>query len=312
MQRKIFFTILIYIIFFNYAFPKSGSQSTGIIPSAPPVNLHTSLIERKYKGYGYLNFSVVLPVTATPEFSLGSDEGAEYELGNVNYVANGFVYVDKGFINSEKSTEEAWIFGVLTGAIEEGTFIHEGQTFSISHDRSGFFGSKRYSFSKRIDQKESFNVDYNFTSMFSVFFMSGNTRMDSGPVNFGNSYISDYDEQTYGFAYRPTITLQPTFEITDSWSFIPFIGASAFISASFNTWYVNEWEDYLYGTDCQYGCPDSNLTFGFIPIELMIGFDIEWDVNETDTISLSSFFSPALASETESMSEIYILYSTGF
>lgn len=310
-MKFIFLILLLMATAFVHA--KSGKESGGIIPSAPPVNLHTSATERHYKGYGYLNFSVVLPQKATPEFTLGSDEDAEYDIGDTKFSAHGVVYADNGSIKLERSEEHAWIGGVLSGDIESHRFSRDGQNFSVNHDRNGLFLATRNAVSKRLFTKDRLTLDYNFTSMWSVFYFSGDTRIDSGPVS-GQSgrYISDFSETTTGVAYRPMLTLQPTYKYNSTWSIVPFIGATAFLSASYNYWYVNEWEDVLYGKDCFDGCEDSKISFGIIPLEIFVGFDVEWNINKTDTLSLSSFFSAASSTDTESMSELYILYSMAF
>ncbi|MDH5259154.1 MAG: hypothetical protein OEX07_14165, partial [Gammaproteobacteria bacterium] len=57
------------------------------------------------------------------------------------------------------------------------------------------------------------------------------------------------------------------------------------------------------------GCPDGDIFLNFIPVETFVGFDLEFYFGKTDSISLSAFFSAGVSTDTDSMSEVYIVYS---
>ncbi len=290
---------------------KGNTKSEGIIPATPPVNVHTQAVSRRYVGLGYLNFSVKLPISATPGFTLGPDEDATFKVGEAKFDANGLALVGDGLLDREMSHERAWIGGALNASMTNDTFTREGVLFNIDYERSGFFFSRRSAYAWRIGGGgERFVLDIGFSHMWSLYNFSGNSRLESETIS-GESwkYISDFDETTTGFAYRPVLTLQPLIRLGNRVSLIPFVGASAFASLSYSYWEVNEWEDVLYGPDCFDGCPDSQFDADMIPIETIAGFDVEWQVTKKGRLSLSSFFSADAVQADSAVSEVYVIYT---
>ncbi|MDH5518276.1 MAG: hypothetical protein OEY36_10755 [Gammaproteobacteria bacterium] len=286
---------------------KDSASSSGIVPATPPVNVYTSDQDVNYTGFGYLLFNVRLPAEVTPEFTLGTNEDAVWDIGENKFSSNGLVYVHEGKLRKNKSIEKAWIFGTIEGTDANTTFTRDGVTFLKDYQRSGFYLGTRNTSSERLTEYSSFNLDYSFTSMWAAFQLSGRTRIEA----IGANYISDFDGNSVGMLYRPMITIQPVFSLGDSVKFIPFAGASAFISLDFSNWTVNEWQDELYGADCFDGCPDGDLFLNVIPFETFMGFDIEFKLSK-GRISLSSFFSSGVVTNTESMYEVYVVYTSDF
>ena len=288
---------------------KGGSKRTGLVPATPPVNVHTTPTSTEYQGFGYLNFNVTLPTKATPEFTVGplaEDEDATYDTGDVRYSSHGLVYVSEGRLRSNESTEVAWLLGIINTKQIDTEFVKFNTVFDSMYDRSGFYAGKRITKSKRIEQVDFFDMDYSFVSMYATYFLSGNSKIEARGVD---TYVSDFDGNSYGVMYRPMLTLQPVFRFSNYVTFIPFAGLSAFISLDYSDWELNEWEDKLYGVDCLDGCPDSDIFFNVIPLETYFGFDIELHFGNENTLSLSSFFSSGLGINSGNMSEIYLVYT---
>ena len=303
------FVILLAVLIKHPAFAKDSKSNNGIIPATPPVNVYTSDTDINYTGYGYLQFNVELPGFVTPEFTLGTNEDAEWDIGNNKFSSSGLVYVHEGKLRRNKSIEKAWIAGVIEGHSVNNSFIRDGVNFSKNYERSGSYFGSRNTTSQRLAEFSSFNLDYSFTSMWALFQLSGSTRIDATGTA---TYISDFDSSSVGAIYRPILTIQPVISVGDSVKIIPFAGVSAFISLDFSDWTVNQWEDELYGPDCFDGCPDDDLFLNIIPIETFLGFDIEFQLNDMGRISLSSFFSTGVVTNTESMYEVYVIYTNDF
>jgi len=286
---------------------KGKDKNGGFVPATPPVNVYTG-VEQRYTGFGLVNFNVTLPLKGYPEFTLGGDEDAQYTWGDVEYRSKGVIYVDKGELGNLESSESAWVFGKLDGVLLDDYFTKAGVRFTLSHSQSGFFVGTRNTTAKRLTTIGSSVVDYAYTSFWAFYNLNANSRFvaDSGP------YIDDYDTHSFGLAWRPMVTLQPTFKITSSFIVIPFIGAAAFLNLDISSWTVNQWEDRLYGPDCFDGCSDSDINANIIPLETFAGFDIEYVLSDKSKISLASFFSAGVNTDTASMSETYILYSKTF
>ena len=308
---KHFVQILLFLIIFipaQHIEARGKTQSTGLIPATPPVKVHTQNRSVNYHGFGYLNFNVSLPVYATPEFTLGSDEDARWKIGNVEHKSQGLVYVNDGKLRRNKSVENSWIVGKIDSKIKENTFTRDGVLFRVDYSRSGYYFGKRDTTAKRLVNTDFATLDYAYSFMYAAFYLSGNTRIESASAGKGN-YISDWDESTTGFIFRPMITLQPTFHLGSHVNFIPFIGASTFMNANYSSWEVNQWEDELYGPDCFDGCGDADLFFDIIPVETYFGFDIEFKLSDDSVLSLASFFSNRNTTDTKSMSEVYVVYT---
>ena len=306
-----FFTVLCLMLFAGRSLMAASlTGNAGIIPATPPVNVYTSSKGVDYTGVGYLNFDVLLPGKLTPEFTLGNDEDARWTTGDNKFSSNGLVYVYEGKLRKNKSIEKAWVGGLIKGEEDNATFTRDGVLFNNHYERSGLYFGNRSTTSKRLTQSGNYIVDYSITQMWALFQMSGNTRIDSESINNeSNRYISDFDVDSYGAVYRPMITVQPVFTINDSLKFIPFVGASAFVSMELSFWENSEWEDVLYGQDCFDGCPDNDFFLNLIPVELFVGFDVEFMVNRSDRISLSSFFTAGGGTDTDSTSELYVIYT---
>jgi hypothetical protein len=306
-QLHLLALLLVSLFIHNVVLAKGSDRNKGIIPAAPPVNVFTSDTNIDYTGYGYLQFDVTLPGSVTPEFTLGSNEDASWDTGDNRFSSKGLVYVHEGKLRKTKSVEKAWIAGLIEGKADSNSFVRNGVRFINKYERSGFYVGSRNTVSKQLSHTSLYVLDYSFTSMWAAFTLSGNTRIASSSGS--GTYISDFDGSSYGFLYRPVVTIQPVFTLSNSIKFIPFVGASSFLSLDYSYWELNEWEDALYGTDCFDGCPDDDLFFNFIPIETFAGFDVEFYFGKTDSISLSAFFSAGITTDTDSMSEIYIIYS---
>jgi len=305
-MKRIFIALLLLSITMTIAHAQNEQANRGLIPATPPVNVNTSAVESSYKGYGYLKFSVTLPVTTTPEFTLGNDESAPYIIGNMAYTAHNFVFVNQGKRSPDKSTETAWLGGILNGNLVNSTFSKFSTTFNVTSEKSGYVFGKRQTFAKRLNKSESIKIDYALTQMYIGYLFSGTTAYYSqGP----DTYISDFDVSSYGIVYRPLITVQPRFNLGKSISVIPFVGAAAFVNIGLSSWELNRWEDKLYGADCFDGCPDTGSDFAFIPFEAFYGFDVEFHINQTTRLSLSSLFSAGGSTDTERTSEYYLVYS---
>jgi len=308
---------LMALIFCSYflctpVFSKGSSKNKGIIPAAPPVNVITSDVDVDYTGFGYLAFNVILPESITPEFTLG-DEDATWEIGDNEFASKGLVYVHEGKLRQNYSLERAWIAGFVDGESKTDQFVRDGVSFSRKYDRTGGYIGSRNTLSKRLQKNAAFTLDYSFTSMWAFFQLSGQSRVASlTGTPSGTQYVSDFDGNTLGLMYRPVLTIQPVFSIGNALKFIPFAGASAFISVDYSSWELNEWEDVNYGKDCFDGCPDGGFFGNLIPFEAFYGFDVEILIAKTHSISLSTFFAAGLGTDTDSMSEIYIVYSKRF
>ncbi|MDH4274498.1 MAG: hypothetical protein OEW08_05630 [Gammaproteobacteria bacterium] len=306
-------TLLGIVIPLMNANARETGEGTGILPATPPINIHTGIGSAHYVGYGALKFDVILPQYAKPGFTLGKDEDSRFKIGEVDFTAEGLVYVNDGNIAPQESSEGAWMLGTLTGAMKTRGFTRYGVGFNTRYSRSGFVLGKRNTFARRILASNGFILDYGFSSLFGLYHISGNTRMESVPAT-GQlyRYISDFNEDSTGIAYRPMLTLQPTFHLGRWLTMVPFAGVTAFVSADYSSWKVNYWEDVLYGRDCLDGCPDDGFFTHFIPFETFAGFDIELHVSATDTLALSSFFAAANPTNTTNMSEIYLVYTRRF
>ncbi len=284
--------------------------TSGLIPATPPVNVYTSSIDVDYSGVGYLKFDVLLPGKLTPEFTLGNDEDARWTTEDNKFTSNGLVYVYEGRLRKKASIEKAWIGGTIKGTQDNNSFSRDGVTFNNHYERTGLYFGNRHTTTKRLTQTGSYVVDYSITQMWATFQMSGNTRIDSQSIpNESNRYISDFDVDSYGIVYRPMVTIQPVFTLNDAVKIIPFVGASSFVSVELSFWENSEWEDVLYGQDCFDGCADSDFFLNLIPLELFAGFDVEFLVSQSDRLSLSSFFSAGGGTDTDSTSEIYVVYT---
>lgn len=288
-------------------YAKDKTDSAGIIPATPPVNVHTRDVETSYSGFGYLNFNVALTTTAKPAFTLNRDEDAEYELGEVEYRSHGIVYVDKGHLGNLEASEHAWIAGIIDGNLKDDYFYKFGARFNAKVERSGIFVGTRNTTAKRLGGTSGIAVDYAFTSMWAFYNLSGNTRFES--VGGLETYRDDFDENSLGIVYRPMLTIQPRINIGDKFTFIPFAGITAFLNLDYSSWEVNDWYDQNYGRDCIDGCADDGFFTHIIPLESFLGFDLEYQMGPGESISLSAFFAVGSVSDTESMSELYIVYS---
>ncbi len=310
MNRLLFSGLYLTLLPCSSLMAASLAGNAGIIPATPPVNVYTSSVDVDYTGVGYLKFDVLLPGKLTPEFTLGNDEDARWTTGDNKFTSNGLVYVYEGKLRKKESTEKAWVGGLIEGEEDNASFTRDGVTFNNHYDRSGFYFGNRRTVSKRLTRGDSYVVDYSITQMWALFQMSGNTRIDSETINNeSNRYISDFDVDSYGAVYRPMVTVQPVFTINDAVKFIPFVGASAFVSMELSFWENSEWEDVLYGQDCFDGCPDNDFFLNLIPLEIFMGFDVEFMVSGSDRLSLSSFFTAGGGTDTDSTSEVYVVYT---
>jgi len=287
-----------------------GKYGGGFVPATPPVNVYTGS-DRSYTGYGVLNFNVVLPLKGYPEFTLGGNEDAEYTWGDVEYRSNGIIYVDKAHLGNLESTESAWVFGKLDGVLLDNSFDKAGAHFILKHEQSGVFIGARNTTARRLTTWGESVVDYAYTSFWAFYNLNSHSRFATDATSSG-TYIDDYDAHSFGVAWRPMVTLQPTFKLSSQFKVIPFIGAAAFVSAGLSSWTVNEWYDQLYGKDCLDGCPNSDFDFNLIPLESFAGFDLEYIFSDNSSLSLASFFSAGVNTDTSSMSETYLLYSKSF
>ncbi|MDH5692204.1 MAG: hypothetical protein OEZ47_03785 [Gammaproteobacteria bacterium] len=306
MLKKARRFVCLFVVTSSLAVAKEGQDGGGIIPATPPVNVHTSAIESDYKGYGLMQFSIELPHKSTPEFTLGGDEDAEYEIGTSKYTAIGLVYVNEGKRRKFESSETAWLAGTLNSKLTNDTFTYSGVTFDVKSESSGLIAGKRSTTAKRLSNSNSLSIDYAYTSLWAFYNMSSSTRFTSRGTQ---TYIDDYDESQFGVAWRPMITIQPKISLGSMIDFIPFAGAASFLSLTYSSWEVNQWEDQNYGPDCFDGCPDFGLFPGIIPVETFVGFDLEIHFTPTSTLSLSSFLSAGITTETQNMSEVYIVYT---
>lgn len=283
----------------------------GLLPTAAPVNIYTGET-RSYWGVGYLQFSVTLPYTVTPEFTLGDDPDASFSIGDAQYDASG-VAVAWGALQHSRSRERALIVGHIEGAMTSDQFTHEGVDFGTRFERAGFFVAGRSSTARRLTGSERVCLDWGLTSLLGLYRFSGNTRMASEPViddgDFSGYYISDYALTSTGLAFRPVLTLQPALHLTQRVTVIPFAGASPFFALNFGRWEMNEWEDVLYGQDCMdRSCDDSDVTLDAL-LEGFAGFDVELAITGRDRIAASSLVKVEDASDDRRISEFFVIYS---
>lgn len=278
------------------------------LPTAPPVNVRTGDTE-PYWGVGYLKFSVTLPTVIHPEFTLGGDEEAAYDIGDADYSADGMALAF-GRPGEDRSRELALVGGRLDATLDSGSFEYSGVWFDSEHAREGGFAGIRTGSARRLYSGERLVLDWGLNSLLGVYWLRGNTDVESTstpPQLYG--YITTYQEKLRGLAWRPVGTLQPAVQLTRRITVIPFLGASAFLSVDRSSVYVLEWEDASYGPGCSDGCPEKYRTANVIPLEPFVGFDVDLQITDNDRLSLSSLFKATDPTNTERISEVYALYS---
>lgn len=281
------------------------------VPSTPPVHVYTG-VDEKYTGYGVLDFKVVLPLEDTPEFTLGGDEDATYHFSDIQYDIKGVVYVDKAHLGNLESDESAWIIGKIDSQLLNDVFVKQGVRFNLRSSQNGVFIGSRDTSAKRLTRIGSTVVDYAYTSLWMYVGLHESHRYEASAAN-GGPYVDDSATNSYGVAWRPTVTLQATMKLTSNARFIPFVGATSFIALGYSTWETSYWEDKNYGAECQTEtCYNSDFFYRFIPMETFAGFDFEYRLSNSSKLSLASFFSAGTSTDTDSMSETYVLYSKTF
>ena len=310
MEIKIL-VVLVGLVISSAVHAKGAGEGGGsFIPATPPVNVHTSAIPRDYSGWGYMDFDVKIPEYMWPEFTLGGDEDARYELGDAQYYTKSIAFVDEGKLRRNKSEESAWLFGTLDAEMADNSFTFSGTTFYTDMSKSGYVFGRRHTSAKRLHHTDGLILDYSFTSLYAMYWLTGDKRI----VSSGGNYLDDISLSAFGVAYRPMLVLQPRINVTSWMNVIPFIGASAFVFTGPSWWEVNQWTDQAYGDWCgntgnDSGCEGMDWDFGFIPFESFWGFDIEFDLGESGTLSVSSLVSSGISTDTASMSEVYVLYT---
>jgi hypothetical protein len=287
------------------AWPKPALGG-GLLPTAPPVNVHTGS-EQSYWGLGYLRFGVAVPYIAEPEFSL--DEHDRFSIGDAVYDANG-LGLAWGDLGAERSFEHGLIVGNLDGSLDNDRFQYHGVDFWSAGEYSGGFAAYRRASARRLGGADGGAfMDMGFTQLFGAYRMHGGTRLESEVVD-GWRYIDDYDSTVTGLCWRPVLTLQPALPVGQRLLLIPFVGASAFVYAAASSFYVNQWDDVLYGPDCYDGCPGSTVTAD-LQLDGFGGFDIDITLTAQDRVALSSLLRPSGDSEADTgpVSEIFLVYA---
>jgi hypothetical protein len=310
MCRRFLVTLLL-LVFSTPLYAKGGGESGGsFIPATPPVNVHTSVVKQNYTGWGYMNFDVKLPEQMWPEFTLGGDEDAKYELGDAQYYTQSIAYIDEGRRGLHESEETAWLLGTLKAEMADDSFTFSGTKFNTTLSKSGYVFGRRTTSAKRLYSTDRIILDYSFTSLYAGYWLTGDKRIESSD----GAYLDDISLSAFGVAYRPMLVLQPRIMVTSWMDVVPFVGASAFIFTGPSWWEVNEWKDQVYADWCgntgnDSGCDGMDWDFGIIPLETFWGFDVELDVSDNGTLSISSLFSASIATDTASMSEVYVVYT---
>ena len=72
--------------------------------------------------------------------------------------------------------------------------------------------------------------------MWAAFHLFENIRIESR----GPAYLTDFDSKSMGLIYRPTLTIQAVFSVTDSVIIIHLAAVFSFISIDYSDWKVNE------------------------------------------------------------------------
>jgi len=254
-----------------------------------------------------MRFGVTLPYTAEPGFTLGGAEDEKFPVGEAQYSANGasFAY---GTTDRKKSSEIAFVLGSIDGALAEEHTERYSVGFDTGFERAGWFIAMRHATAWRASGNEGFHLDFALSHLLGLYSFSGNSRLESEQVG-GYRYLSDWEEDTTGIAWRPVVALQPTIRL-GAVDLIPFAGGSAFFSLSWSSWKVNQWEDVNYGPDCLDGCPDDDLN-GELLFDWFVGFDINIWFSKKDSLSLSSMFKADTPANTGPVTELLVLYSIG-
>ncbi len=259
------------------------------LPSSSPVNVFEH--DKENRGIGYYQFNVEIDE---------ADEGytPEIPMGTVKYEAKGLIYLwpvfeTYNFLGLEiKHFESALSAGVINASLKKSA------NPSNELDKNGFFIGYHPAFSSNIYKSDVIQLSAAASMPIYFYNISGSWKVVQGAINDGT-----YQDDAYGFAFKPTATAQGTVYILDSLAVTAYVGFNYFLSAGINYYSGGNWEE-----------EDAELESSTSGPKLLYGWDLSFQsiFSDNDSISLSSAFTQTDNSNNENLAEYRLLYMFHF
>lgn len=302
MSRFTCTAIIVILIILNSSIAAADDKGKKIMPKPVPVNLKPPSYDETYMGVGYNR------ITALTTWNDSWQTGSEEEVGELKYTVNNLVV---GIVKSEgsKSTME---LDLMIGKVEfeEDTtrFRYEslGQDMDVKASGDGYDIGLRYVKSKTFKHQDRIDWNYALSLHAAYFYTDGSFEALSINKQEGEAY----DEEEWGFFFRPVVSLQPIISISNSVSIVPYIGLATNITLSEYYW---ENTEYITGGTSQPGqfSDGSDFFFDISGIETLIGFDIGIITSQSKKhkLTLGGAISELMGDDKSSFQEIHVLYA---
>jgi len=259
------------------------------LPSSSPVDVFDRGTD--IRGVGYYQFNVEVHE---------SDEGytPSIPMGTVNYEGKGLMYL--------WSLSDTYVFLGLEikhfeSAISAGTMkatLEDKANPKNYLDKSGFFVGYHPAFSSELYSSSLVKLGAAASLPLYFYKMAGDWRVVQGAIDDGV-----YKDDEYGFAFKPTATMQGSVYILDNLALSAYLGFSYFASVGVNYYSGGKWQE-----------EDDELTSSTSGPKYLYGWDLSLRsiFSHNDSISLSSAFTQAENSESDNLAEYRLLYMFSF
>ncbi len=259
------------------------------LPSSSPIDVFD--YDKDTRGIGYYRFNVQ---------NYQYDEGYDtpIPMGEVESEAQGFMYLWPKFDSYQLFGIEVKHFesAISVGLID--SKIIKKANPSNYYDKEGFFVGYHPAFSAPLYKTKKLHLSLGASLPLIFYSMHGYWRVVQG-------YIDDgiYEDETYGVAFKPTLTAQGSVYVLNNFALSAYVGFTQFSSAGINFYSGGKW-----------GEDDSELESDFVEPKYIMGYDISYRaiLDVDDSISLSSAFQQADNSESENLVEYRLLYKFKF
>lgn len=305
MSRFTCTAIILILIILSSSIAAADDKGKKIMPKPVPVNLKPPSYDETYMGIGYNK------ITALSDWNDSWLTGSDEEVGELKYTVSNVVV---GIVKSEgsKSTMELdLMIGTVDFKEDTTRFRYEtlpggAQDMDVKASGDGYDIGLRYVKSKTFKHQGRIDWNYALSLHAAYFYTDGSFEALSVDKQYGEAY----DEEEWGFFFRPLVSLQPIISIGKSVSIVPYIGFATNITLSEYYW---ENTEYIWAGSSDPGqfSDGSDFYFDVSGIETIVGFDIGIITNQSKKhkLTLGGAISELMGDDKSSFQEIHVLYA---
>lgn len=305
MSRFTCRAIILFYIILKVSMATADDPGNKFLPKPVPVNLKPPSYDENYMGVGYNQ------ITAISEWNDSWLTGDEEEVGALKYTVKNLVVGIVKSKGSETTMELDFIIGKVEFEEDTTSFFYEslpggGQDMDVEASGDGYDIGFRYVKSKTFFRQNRIDWNYALSLHAAYFYTDGSYEALSDDNQYGESY----DEEEWGIFLRPVVSLQPLVSISNSISFVPYIGLASTITLSEYYWENTEYISGGESMPSQFS-EGSDFYFNTSGVEALIGFDVGIITSHSKKhkLTIGGAISELMGDEESSFQELHVLYA---